>query len=379
MAEENQESSNPIKFGVSKYKNIMGVTCYMNSILHILQQTPTFIDYMVLHKFKDTLLKKADSLNLKEMIVFELFRLFKTSLENDDIAITPTTLREVVGKKNDMWLENNHQDSQEFFTFLISHLEEEVGEKCHFIPGFIEAGSDEVSANRNGDSDLQIIMANNMWNKFQFREYSPLKLMFDGMTQNSRTCSCCNTMNIMYEPYITLGLSIPIKTTHDITNTYSIYDCMDHMIHEEQLDSDNEMSCDMCGIKNRGYSRIQLWRSPKILVLHIKRFLVNQFGIPTRKLTNNIEYPITNLDIEKYFDPSSPYKSSSKYDLFGVNIHHAFGFGQSINAGHYTSFVKNMITNEWHHYNDSAAVQTVMTASDLQNSNAYMLFYYRHD
>ena len=39
------------------------------------------------------------------------------------------------GKKNDMWIERSQQDSQEFFNFLISQLEEEVGMKCDFIPG----------------------------------------------------------------------------------------------------------------------------------------------------------------------------------------------------------------------------------------------------
>ena len=36
-----------------------------------------------------------------------------------------------------MWDEMNHQDSQEFLTFLISTLEEEIGEKVEFIPGGI--------------------------------------------------------------------------------------------------------------------------------------------------------------------------------------------------------------------------------------------------
>jgi ubiquitin carboxyl-terminal hydrolase 8 len=378
---ETEEST--IKYGVSKFKNIMGVTCYMNSILHILQQTPTFIDYILLCKFKDTIMKKIDNIeDLNNMIIVELYRLFQVSLTNDDTDITPTTFRQLIGKRNDMWLENNHQDSQEFTTFLISQLEEEVGTKCTFVPGnMIEMDDEKTLQSCDFISDLHIIMGNNMWTKFQFREYSPLKLMFDGMTQNTRRCSCCHGPTTMYEPYITLGLSIPIKSNHDMdfTKQYSVYDCLDHMVHEEQLDVGNEMNCDMCGLKNRGYSKIQLWRSPKILILNIKRFLVNNFGIPTRKLTNNIIYPITNLDLEKYFDPASPYKSSAKYDLFGVNIHHAFGMGLSINAGHYTSFVKNMINNNWYHYNDSAPVQQITKASDLQNNNAYLLFYYRHD
>ena len=107
--------------------------------------------------------------------------------------------------------------------------------------------------------------------------------------------------------------------------------------------------------------------------------MINSFGIPSQKLTNNIEYPITNLDLSKYFNPASPHKESSKYDLVGVNIHQSFGYGMNINQGHYTSFVKNMMNHQWHYMNDGNPVQLVPKASDLQTQNAYLLFYYRHD
>ena len=49
-----------VKFGVSKYKNIMGITCYMNSILHILQQTPVFVEYISQAKFRDGIVQKIN-------------------------------------------------------------------------------------------------------------------------------------------------------------------------------------------------------------------------------------------------------------------------------------------------------------------------------
>jgi len=362
----------PIKFGVSKYKNIMGVTCYMNSILHILQQTPVFVEYITQAKFRDSVMKKIknkiasnpnlDEENLlKEFVIFELFRLFKTSLENDDSSITPTTFKALIGKKNDMWNEYNHQDSQEFFNFLIFNCFESNAEQLNFI-----------------DSIKNTIVTNS-WTKFQAREYSPLKNLFDGLVQNNRKCMCCNTNSFAFEPFLTLPVSVPIKDKTDMFKAFNIYDCIDHFVSEEQLDADNKMNCEMCGLRNRGHSKTLLWKTPKVLVIHIKRFLVNSFGIPTQKITNNVNYPITNLDLEKYFDPASPHKSSSKYDLIGINIHQAFGYGNNINAGHYTSIVKNIMNNNWYLYNDSNQVKMAYTKENLQNANAYLLFYYRHD
>lgn len=394
LENDNEDEKETIKYGVSKYKNIMGITCYMNSILHILQQIPIFTEYITQAKFKDSIIKKiehqlkskefpneeslyyAKELALKQYVIFELFRLFKISLENDDSSITPTTFKTLIGKKNDIWNENNHQDSQEFFTFLISQLEEEAGMKSKFLPGL---NYKEFNQQNSIEESLKNIIATDSSNKFQSREYSLLKNLFDGLFETNLRCMCCNTKSVSYEPFITLALSVPIKLKQDMFKTFTIYECLDHMITEEQLDADNKMNCGMCGLKNRGHSQSLLWKTPKILVLHIKRFFVNSFGIPTQKITNNVEYPITNLDLEKYFDPTSPFKKSSKYDLIGINIHQAFGYGGNINSGHYTSIVKNIMNNNWYLYNDSNPLKMALTKEHLQNKDAYMLFYYRHD
>jgi hypothetical protein len=39
-----------------------------------------------------------------------------------------------------------------------------------------------------------------------------------------------------------------------------------------------------------------------------------------------------DLDLSKYFNPLSPYKEQSKYDLIGINIHKAFGHSGNTNA-----------------------------------------------
>ena len=369
----------------------MGITCYMNSILHILQQVPIFIDYISNANFNDIIMQKIeDQIKTKQLennnqnhekllktfVIFELFRLFKISYENENSVITPTSFKKVIGTKNDIWNEYNHQDSQEFFTFLVSQLEEEVGMKTIFIPGL---DFKEQIQDITFDKAINNIIASSSWVQFQFREYSPLKNIFDGLIETNRRCLCCENKIIRYEPFITLGLSIPINNKQDINKIFDIYECMDHLIKEEQLDTDNKMNCDMCGLKNQGHTNCFLWKSPKLLVIHIKRFLVNSFGFPSQKLNNNVIYPIKDLDISKYFNPASPHKSQSKYDLIGINLHQSFGHGKNINYGHYTSIVKNMINNNWYLYNDSEPLKMAYTKENLQNPNAYLLFYYRHN
>jgi ubiquitin C-terminal hydrolase len=426
----NSNENNTI-IGVCKYINMDGVTCYMNSVLHILQQLPIFTIYISQCKFRETLIKKAKynilahqdlkiTKFIKKFVIYELFRLFKTSLENDDKCITPIKFKKLIGEKNDMWNEHNQQDSQEFCNFLISQIKEEAGVKCEFIPGLlfnldINSSLDETIHPTSGflpqkalpfdetssfflkkkdditlgeilspdeplrkntvfskdflkNESLSHIIAMNYWTSFQYREYSPLNNMFDGLMETSKKCMYCKTTNVNYDPYLTLGLSIPIK------NNITLYDCLDYLTAEEQLDNENKITCNFCGLLNKSFTKSLFWKTPKILILHIKRFFGN-----LQKNTTNITYPYDNLDLSKYFTNTSPYKNDSKYDLIGINIHHTLTQRHNINSGHYTSMIKNMCNNNWYFYNDSENVQQIYKKKDLQNSNAYMLFYYRND
>ena len=112
-------------YGVCKYKNIMGITCYMNSILHILQQLPYFTIFIYDMMFEKNLKKKLLSSNnsdIQKYLIYQLYKLFKLSLDNDDSVITPYGFKQFICTKNSIWSELNQQDSEEFFSFLISLL-----------------------------------------------------------------------------------------------------------------------------------------------------------------------------------------------------------------------------------------------------------------
>ena len=113
-----------VELGISKYKNINGVTCYMNSILAILQQIPIFSDYIVSGNFKE-LLKDDDFTN---KIIYQLHKLFRISMSMDNANLTPSSLWKVCSEKDYVWGENQQQDSSEFLQFLITNLEEEIGQ-----------------------------------------------------------------------------------------------------------------------------------------------------------------------------------------------------------------------------------------------------------
>jgi ubiquitin C-terminal hydrolase len=344
--------------GVSKFKN-MGATCYLNSILHILQEIPEFQEFMI----------NNDSLIHSKTHIYEaLHKLFKLSSENDDKVIIPASFKKLIGQKSDIWDGYDQQDSQEFFSFLISSLEEEIGEKSEYIPGLnINFKHPDKNSKHIGDI-LQNIIANKSSLSYQLREYSPLSKMFNGLIRNKKTCSICHNIQYVYEPFITLSLTIPLKDKKD---EYTLYDCLNNMIEVERLTSDNKLTCDLCGVKNKFYSETMLWHTPNILAIQLKRFINND--IISHKINNNVSYPLI-LDMENYFDKNSSYGKSFKYHLVGVNIH--LSSGKNINFGHYISFVKNKLNKSWYIYNDENPIRDI-SEDDLIHNNAYMLFYIR--
>ena len=352
------------KIGISKYNNLDGVSCYIVSILHILQQIPCFSNYLINNDYLNSIKHKQSGL-----LVYELYKLFKTSYENDNINITPASFKKLIGQLNPMWSEIQHQDSQEFLIFLISQLEEELGNPIFFIPGKIYS---ECKLSMN--SIFLKMYGLQYLKKNQINDYSIIKQLFIGTLVSNLKCKYCKTLSPNFESFITVPLSLPIKNQYD---NLSLKNCLDFFTKDEMLDIHNMVDCNICGLKNQSTKTILFWKTPKIIILQLKRFIVNNYGEITSKIPNNVNYPIKNLDLYNYFHPESPYKNKSVYNLLGVNIHQSIG-NNNINAGHYISLVKNHYDNQWYIFNDSYEPE-IKNENDLIDNDAYLLFYYRND
>jgi len=355
-----------IELGISKFRNDNGISCYINSILHILQQLPYFSDYIITEKYVDDF--KIKNLEMKTSVTYELFRIFKLSHENDNINITPSSFKKRIAKKNYMWGEIAQQDSQEFLIFMISQLEEELGNSIEYIPGrkdFLNSDNEVITKN-----DIYTLCGLER-NK---KDFSIIKELFLGSISSNIICQYCESHAPSFENFITLSLDIPLELNKRLV---SLHDCLRHTLKDEKFDADNKVNCDFCGIKNKSTRRIKLWKTPKILIIHFKRFKTNEYGQQVNKITNQIIYPINNLDISDYFDENSPYKDKSKYDLLGINVHEEL-MHKSTEFGHYISAIKNKYNNKWYIFNDSCEPHH-LKQDQLQNTNAYMLFYIRKD
>ena len=121
------------------------------------------------------------------------------------------------------------------------------------------------------------------------------------------------------------------KTAIDIKDALAMF------TSEEQLGSKDEWFCPKCKTQQRAYKKIEIWKLPKILVLHLKRF---QHGKYRRsKVDTNVKFPNTNLDMSQYVASNArQFNLDSTYKLYGVSQHMG-GLG----GGHYTASARS-----WH-------------------------------
>jgi hypothetical protein len=145
----------------------------------------------------------------------------------------------------------------------------------------------------------------------------------------------------------------------------SIYDCFKNFVKLEKLEENNEWYCPVCKKHQKATKKMEIYKSPHILIVHLKRFKNNS------KIDTVVDFPINGLDISNYVIEKENNSSQTQiYDLFAIANHYG-GMG----FGHYISYAKNPIDNKWYEFDDSHV--SSKTEEELVGSSAYVLFYRR--
>lgn len=126
-------------------------------------------------------------------------------------------------------------------------------------------------------------------------------------------------------------------------NGITLDECLDEFGKEEILSEMDTWYCPRCKEHKRASKRFELWKTPDILIMHLKRFTSSQYR--RDKLDVLVDFPIENLDLSSRVIETEDGKQEI-YDLFAVDDHWG-GLG----GGHYTAFAKNYKDNEWYEYN----------------------------
>ncbi|CAL9102321.1 unnamed protein product [Musa textilis] len=148
----------------------------------------------------------------------------------------------------------------------------------------------------------------------------------------------------------------------------TLYACLEAFLTEEPLDPECPWYCPCCEKHQQSHKKLDLWRLPEVMVIHLKRFSYSQHE--RNKLEAFVDYPVDNFDLSTYMSNMTD-KASCHYRLYAVSNH----FG-SLGGGHYTAYVHHEEADGWFKFDDDCVVP-IDGVDDMKTSAAYLLFYKR--
>eukprot|EP01125_Pyxidicula_operculata_P014082 TRINITY_DN466_c6_g1_i1.p1 TRINITY_DN466_c6_g1~~TRINITY_DN466_c6_g1_i1.p1 ORF type:complete len:1521 (-),score=405.16 TRINITY_DN466_c6_g1_i1:30-4592(-) len=162
------------------------------------------------------------------------------------------------------------------------------------------------------------------------------------------------------------------KTVHELRTkekeAISINSCLNDFTSPERLEGDNLWYCSDCKEFQPSVKKIDLWRLPPVMIIHLKRFEHKQVGNATTtiKIDRLVDFPLKDFDLSGF---SASDEKQSPYDLLSSLNH----FG-SLTHGHYTAYANYIGDNKWYCFDDTRC-SPIENEKIITSNSAYLLFY----
>ncbi|XP_075714166.1 ubiquitin carboxyl-terminal hydrolase 8 [Rhinoderma darwinii] len=324
----------------------LGNTCYMNSILQCLCNTPHLVEYF--HKnYYQADINRSNFLGHKGEVAEEFGIIMKALWTGQYKYISPKDFKVTIGKINDQFAGYSQQDSQELLLFLMDGLHEDLN-KADNRKRHKEENNDHLSDSQAADI---------AWMKHKQLNESIIVALFQGQFKSTVQCLTCHKKSRTFEAFMYLSLPLPSQSK------CSLQDCLKSFSKEEKLTDNNRFFCSNCKTRRDSMKKIEIWKLPPVLLVHLKRFSYD--GRWKQKLQTCVDFPLEHLDLSQYVIGPKTFK---RYSLFGVSNHYG-----GLDGGHYTAYCKNAMRQRWFKFDDHEVSE--ISVSSVKTSAAYILFY----
>ncbi|KAL1414805.1 hypothetical protein MTO96_007264 [Rhipicephalus appendiculatus] len=289
----------------------LGATCYLASCMQHLFMLPQARASIL---SAQTIAEGKHGQTLRE-----LQRMFAYLLESERKAYNPRSFCKAYTMDHQPLNTGEQKDMVEFFTDLISKLEEMTPQLKELV-----------------------------------------KHLFCGVLSNNVVSLDCSHISRTLEEFYTLRCQVA-----DMRN---LYESMNELTVKDTLEGDNMYTCSQCGKKVRAEKRACIQRLPRILCFNTMRYTFNMVTMMKEKVNTHFSFPL-RLDMSNYMEsnllPSQARQDngeakkeapdedtgSYEYDLIGVTVHTGTADG-----GHYYSFIRerqNPGKDKWFLFNDA--------------------------
>lgn len=349
---DDQNSASSATTGLIGFTN-QGNNCFMNSALQCLFNIPPLADYFLNDLY-------VDEINLdnpgssRGAITLSFAHLLKQYWTRSDLSeINPKELSGVILRFGPQFSKGTQQDSHEFLVFLLDKLHEDLNRVKEKLK--IE------EKDYTGDHFEEY--ASESWRNYLSLNKSVIVDLFQGQSKSTLKCMACGHKSHKFEPF--MYLSLPIPGNDDEQHQVSLIECMKEYSKEERLKFGERWSCPQCRKLTEGTKKLEIWKLPNILLVHLKRFqFCKQFN--GKKICRLVDFPIVDLDLSPIVQGYQ--RDKPIYDLLAVSNHQG-----ELSSGHCFTFAKNREDQAWYSFNDSEVVK--LKKENIVSSSGYVLFF----
>ncbi|KAL3070543.1 hypothetical protein niasHT_032333 [Heterodera trifolii] len=329
----------------------MGNTCFMNAILQPLFHTPGF-SQLFREKSAQQFVKGNHSYGTEGVIAGSFSALIDQIWSGNFSAIRPQVFMEFFAGHVNAELANRQQhDAQEFLLYLLAALHEDTNRVKNRLP--FDQNYDDIDLRAN---------ASDFFEKSKLFSSSPVNDLFNLTTISETQCITCNASSVRFESVN--QLSIELSSNFDCLK---LKDCLEAHFSSTNLDA--PWDCPNCKSKQPATRSTKIWKIPKILIVHLKRFSHNDGNFVKNEA--QVTFDMNELDLSPYIHENSPLPNTA-FTLYAMTNHNG-----NLNFGHYTSAVVNLTSTDqqWLSFNDESCIPCAAPSPTSQR--AFLLYYKR--
>ncbi|CDW55374.1 ubiquitin carboxyl terminal hydrolase 36 [Trichuris trichiura] len=301
----------------------LGNTCFLNSILQVLVNTPPIVNYLTSSGHNKQYCPSVTGFCALCALAVHIKHMFMAAKTRTD-SVAPNQIVQKIRcvMKSHCW--GRQEDAHEFLRYFVDAMQ-------------------TAALYPYKDKKLDLFT----------KETTAISRIFGGFHRSQIICNNCQFVSITHDPFLDLSLEIKQWNTVD--------SALAHYTRMETLSNENAYLCPRCNKRVSARKILTIHCAPNVLTVHLKRF--DHIG----KIDRHISYS-ERLNLRPYMTEKQGLPVN--YRLYGVVVHN----GRSTNSGHYYAFVRNPL-GQWHLMDDSRVC--AVSGDNALKASAYVLFYVR--
>jgi len=182
----------------------LGNTCFMNSTLQCLANTPGLTEFFVEGRYT-RFLNRTNPLGFKGKIAEEYGALLSEMWSGKYSVVTPRGIKQAVGEFQPRFSGYSQQDSSELLAFVLDGLHEDLNRVLQ------KPATAPVESNGRPDD----VVAAESWERHLQRNRSVIVDNLQGQLKSRVVCPQCKRESITFDPFMFLSVPLPVVSTRE--------------------------------------------------------------------------------------------------------------------------------------------------------------------